>query len=71
MNFPKKGQQILKDTSDDSRIERQLEQYDFKNYKGVDADRARLAYSTKEISSLGVGQEKNLKASKRLNLATG
>ena len=69
ITFPKHVVQSYKESSDDNRIQRQLEQYDFKNYKGVDADRARLKYSTKEINQVVVGQ--NLKGSKRLNLATG
>ena len=50
ITFPKHVVQSYKESSDDNRIQRQLEQYDFKNYKGVDADRARLKYSTKEIN---------------------
>ena len=60
--------QTYKESSDDNRIQRQLEQYDYKNYKGVDADRARLKYSTKEIHQVVEGQ--NVRGTKRLLLAT-
>ena len=43
----------------ESEIEKNLENYDYKNYRGIDEDRRRLHYSQKKMSFLGVGKEEN------------
>jgi hypothetical protein len=49
--------QIDKSSMNESEIEKNLEHYDYKNYKGVDEDRRRLHYSQKKMSFLGVGKD--------------
>lgn len=44
----------------ESEIEKNLENYDFKNYKGIDEDRRKLHYSQKKMSFLGVAQDESM-----------
>ena len=50
---------IDKSSMNESEIEKNLENYDYKNYRGIDEDRRRLHYSQKKMSFLGVGKEEN------------
>ena len=40
----------------ESEIEKNLESYDYKNYKGMEEDKKKLQYSTKKMDLLGVSK---------------
>lgn len=47
---------IDKSSMNESEIEKNLESYDYKNYKGMEEDKKKLQYSTKKMNLLGVSK---------------
>jgi len=47
---------IDKSSMNESEIEKNLESYDYKNYKGMEEDNKKLQYSTKKMNLLGVSK---------------
>ena len=52
----------------ESEIEKNLEAYDYKNYKGVEEDRRKLQYSTKKMNMFGVSKNSSSTAGNEENV---
>ena len=49
--------QIDKSSQDENEIERNLENYDCRRYKGIEKGRERVMYNTKKIDLLGINKK--------------
>lgn len=50
---------LEKSSQDENEIERNLDNYDCKQYKGIDKERERVMYNTKKIDILGIKKQKS------------
>ena len=51
--------QIDKSSMNESEIEKDLENYDYRNYKGIEEDRRKLHYNENKMNFIGVTADDN------------
>jgi len=49
--------QIDKSSMNESEIEKNLDMYDCKNYRGIEEDREKVSYSMRQMKLLGINKE--------------